>query len=73
MFQFYQTFFIQEKSVVNGIEQDVFTIPQISAIIRYYYRINPDELSDEDFAKYWAEWLFIQELESKKKNNNLEY
>ncbi len=35
-----------------------------SAMIRYYFHLDPDSLSDEEFAMRWNELLFIRKKES---------
>ncbi len=32
---------------------------RISALIRFYYKENPDEISDEKYAKYFNEIIWV--------------
>jgi len=40
-------------------------IAQRDACMRYYLRINPDELSDADWAKAWNGLVWVREQEAK--------
>lgn len=38
---------------------------KVSAIIRVELGIDPDTLSDEEWAKYFNEWVYTQQIKSK--------
>ncbi|MBX7204148.1 MAG: hypothetical protein K1X81_01875 [Bacteroidia bacterium] len=42
-----------------------------NAVIRYHYRIDPDALTDEEWARYLEEWKYMQRLQSRIFKNNL--
>lgn len=40
----------------------------MNALLRFYFKIDPEELTDIKFAKRWNELRFALEFESKRKN-----
>jgi hypothetical protein len=44
---------------------------QGDAIIRRYYQVNPETLSDNAWAKYIAEWQFTEQYEKDKTDANI--
>ncbi|WP_158600311.1 hypothetical protein [Fibrisoma montanum] len=37
-------------------------LPEINALLRYFFHIDPDALSDEDFALRWRELQWVLKL-----------
>lgn len=45
-------------------------IDKVNAIIRVHFGIkNPDELSDEEWAKYYQDYMWVKEYERKQIKN----
>ncbi len=36
---------------------------KIDAIIRVHFNINPEELSDEDWAKLFQQWVYVSRIQ----------
>lgn len=34
-------------------------LAQQNALIRFYFKVNPDKLSDSEFCKMWEELMFV--------------
>ena len=34
----------------------------MSALIRFYFNVNPNELSDDDFCEYYEQIMFVLKL-----------
>lgn len=43
----------------------------MEALLRFHFKIDPDELSDEDFAMRWGELLFALDHEAKRTTKTL--
>jgi len=39
---------------------------QIDAMLVYYFKVNPDDLSDEDYAKKFSQMKFVLKRESER-------
>jgi len=39
-------------------------ISRIDAVIRLEYGIDPENISQEDWIKYFNEWLFVQQVKA---------
>jgi len=39
-------------------------LQKINAILRYHYSINPDELSDQEYAQKFQDWVYITRVKN---------
>lgn len=42
----------------------------MNAFVRFYFKVDPETLSDEQFAIYWNDLKFVLEFEEQRKQIN---
>lgn len=47
-----------------------YEIRRINALLRFHFKINPDDLDDDDWAQAWGDLKFALEQEAKRTQQN---
>lgn len=55
----------------EGEIKEGFPITKYNAIIRYYYKTDPEKLPLDEWVKLVSEWRYIREIQSMDLKNNL--
>lgn len=45
---------------------DVYEARRIGALIRFYFKVDPHRLTDDEFAEYWGDLKYALEFEAKR-------
>ena len=55
-----------KRTKINASDDRIEETRKMSALIRYHFKINPDQLSDFEFAKLWNDLEFVLQYENKR-------
>ena len=56
---------VLKKFEINN-EEGADEIRKMSALIRFHFKINPDDLSDSDFSRTWNDLRYCLDFENKR-------
>jgi hypothetical protein len=46
------------------VDDSSTAITRYAALIHFYFHVDPDTLSDEEFAKYWGRLVYVLRLKN---------
>lgn len=58
---------IKSFLITSGIKSETDELRKMNALVRFYYKIDPSTLTDDEFAKIWGELRFALEFDDFRK------